>query len=115
MRQTLIILVFLLLGASLMPIPGQAVENTKTTTENTKATNTIVNTYEIGPGDVLEISVWKDESLTKQLVVPPDGVISFPLVGDIKVTEMTVPQLRQEIAKRLNDYVPDATVTVMLM
>ncbi len=71
--------------------------------------------YKIGPGDVLEISVWKDESLTRQLVVPPDGVIAFPLVEDIKATDLTVSQLRREITNRLNDFVPDATVTVMLM
>lgn len=70
--------------------------------------------YTIGPGDVLEISVWKDESLSRQLIVPPDGVISFPLINDITVTNLTVPALRQEISKRLDDFIPDATVTVML-
>ena len=73
------------------------------------------SSYTIGAGDVLEISVWKDESLTRQLVVPPDGVISFPLIKDITVTNLTVSQLRHEITKRLEDFVPDATVTVMLM
>jgi polysaccharide export outer membrane protein len=71
--------------------------------------------YTIGPGDVLEISVWKDESLSRQLIVPPDGVISFPLINDITITNLTVPALRQEIGKRLNDFIPDATVTVMLV
>ena len=40
--------------------------------------------YRIGPGDVLEISVWKDESLFREISVPPDGVISYPLIGDIR-------------------------------
>lgn len=71
--------------------------------------------YTIGPGDVLEISVWKDESLSRQLIVPPDGVISFPLINDITVTNLTVASLRREISKRLNDFIPDATVTVMLV
>jgi len=71
--------------------------------------------YTIGPGDVLEISVWKDESLSRQLIVPPDGVISFPLINDITVNNLSVSALRQEISQRLNDYVPDATVTVMLV
>ena len=70
--------------------------------------------YLIGAGDILEISVWKDESLSKQLVVPPDGVISFPLVGDIEVSSMTVADLRKDVARRLLEYVPDVTVTVML-
>ncbi len=98
-KLILTIMVILLLGVAAAPVAAAVAGNT----------------YRIGPGDVLEISVWKDESLTRQLVVPPDGVISFPLVEDIKVTEMTVPKLRREITKRLNDYVPDATVTVMLM
>lgn len=73
------------------------------------------STYTLGPLDVLEISVWKDEALTKQVIVPPDGVISFPLAGDIDVTDMTVPDLRNAITKRLEEYIPDATVSVLLM
>ena len=71
--------------------------------------------YRIGPGDVLEISVWKDEGLSREVVVPPDGVISFPLAGDIDVTQMTVTELRETVKKKLSEYVPDAPVTVMLM
>ncbi|MBN2687573.1 MAG: polysaccharide export protein [Deltaproteobacteria bacterium] len=73
------------------------------------------NRYTIGPGDVIEISVWKDESLTKQIVVPPDGVIAFPLIGDIDVTELTVPQLREIVSKKVKDFVTDATATAMLI
>jgi len=71
--------------------------------------------YLIGPGDLIEISVWKDEALSRQLTVPPDGVISFPLIGDLDVTQMTVSSLREAITKRLSAYVPDATVTVMIL
>jgi len=74
-----------------------------------------VNTYRIGPGDVIEISVWKDESLSRQIVVPPDGVIAFPLIGDIDVTELTVAETREVVSKRLKEYVTDAEVTVMLL
>jgi len=72
------------------------------------------STYKIAPGDVLEISVWKDESLSREVVVPPDGVISFPLAGDIASTGMTVTQLRNIVTDRLIEYVPDATVTVLI-
>ena len=71
--------------------------------------------YKIGPGDALEISVWKDEALSREIIVPPDGMISFPLVEDIDATNLTVPELRKVVKKRLSDYVPDATVTVMLL
>jgi polysaccharide export outer membrane protein len=73
------------------------------------------NKYQIGPGDVLEISVWKDESLSREIVVPPDGVISFPLIGDLDVKYLTVTDVRKVITKKLSEYVPDATVTVMLL
>ena len=71
--------------------------------------------YHIGPGDVLEISVWKDESLSRELVVPPDGIISFPLIGDMDVNYLTVTDVRKGITKKLSEFVPDATVTVMLL
>lgn len=71
--------------------------------------------YTIGPGDGLEISVWKDDALSRQLIVPPDGRIAFPLVGDIDTSGMTIPQLREMVTQRLSEYVPDATVTVMLV
>ena len=47
------------------------------------------NIYRINPGDEVEISVWKDESLSRQLTVPPDGVISFPLIGDIDANDLS--------------------------
>ena len=71
--------------------------------------------YYIGPGDILEISVWKDEGLSREVIVPPDGIISFPLAGDIDVTHLTVTELREMVKKKLSEYVPDATVTVMLL
>lgn len=72
------------------------------------------NIFYIGSGDVLEISVWRDESLSRQVVVPPDNVVSFPLIGDISVNNMTVADLRAAVTKRLSDYIPDATVTVII-
>jgi len=69
--------------------------------------------YGIGPGDILEVSVWKDESLTRQIVVPPDSVISFPLIEDIDVNGLTVADLRKIITEKLSEYIPDATVAVL--
>ena len=70
--------------------------------------------FYLGPEDVLEISVWKDEALTKQVVVRPDGKISFPLIGDVIAAGRTVEALRQEIKDRVGVYVPDAPVTVLV-
>lgn len=71
--------------------------------------------YHIGPGDVLEISVWKDPELSRKLVVPPDGFISFPLIGSINVTDLAVPELKKVVTRKLSEFVPDVTVTVMLL
>jgi polysaccharide export outer membrane protein len=72
------------------------------------------NVYTIGAGDLLEISVWRDESLSRIVVVPPDNIISFPLIGDINVTKMTVADLRLAVTKKLSEFIPDATVTVIV-
>jgi polysaccharide export outer membrane protein len=71
--------------------------------------------FHLGPEDILEISVWKDEALTRQVVVRPDGLISFPLIGDIQAAGRTVEELRQEIKAKIKAYVPDAPVTVMVL
>ncbi len=70
--------------------------------------------YLIGPEDILEIAVWKDPELTKQVVVRPDGRISFPLIGEVEAGRNTVKSLEEKVKKRIRDYVPDAMVTVMV-
>jgi len=72
-------------------------------------------TYRLGPEDAIEISVWKEPELTKQLVVRPDGKITYPLVGEIQAAGHTVKQLQEEISKRLAKFVTDANVTVILV
>lgn len=71
--------------------------------------------FHLGPEDVLEISVWKDEALTRQVVVRPDGKISFPLIGDVVAQGRTVEELRQAVENEVKVFVPDAPVTVIVM
>ena len=68
--------------------------------------------YVIGPGDVLEISVWKEEALTKQVIVLPDGKITYPLIGEVPAGGRTVAQLKKEIETRLARFVPDPVLSV---
>lgn len=68
--------------------------------------------YLIEPGDVLEISVWREEDLTKPVVVRPDGGLSFPLVGNVQASGKSVEQLQNEVAEKLKKYIPDPSVTV---
>jgi polysaccharide export outer membrane protein len=68
--------------------------------------------YLIGPGDVLDISVWKDETLTRSVVVLPDGSISFPLIGEIAAAGKKIGDLKSELETRLARYVTDLVLTV---
>lgn len=70
--------------------------------------------FTIGPGDVLEISVWKDEALSRQVVVLPDGSISFPLVGRFAAGGKTVAQLKSEMEKKISRYVPEPDLTIIV-
>ena len=71
--------------------------------------------YRIGIGDVLLISVWKDESLTRQVSVLPDGTISFPLIGELRADGLTLFGLKTVIRQFLQKYVPDATLSVQVL
>ena len=70
--------------------------------------------YVIGRGDILDISVWKDEALTKLVTVLPDGKISFPLIGEVAAGGKTLSQLRKELEKRLSRYVPDINLSIVV-
>ena len=70
--------------------------------------------YRIQPGDVLEISVWKEESLLREVLVRPDGGLSFPLVGNIQAAGESVEALQAEVAEHLTKYIPDPVVTVSI-
>ena len=71
--------------------------------------------YLLGPEDVLEVSVWKEPDMTRQLVVQPDGKIFYPLLGEMRGAGKTVKQLQEEISKKLEKFVTDASVTVILL
>jgi polysaccharide export outer membrane protein len=71
--------------------------------------------YRIGPEDVLEISVWKEEGLRKEVIVRPDGGISFPLVGEVVAENRTVEELRTEIAQRLRKLIADPVVSIAVL
>lgn len=70
--------------------------------------------YGLEPGDVVRISVWREEALDQGVLVRPDGGISFPLVGEIEAEGKTVAQISDEITQRLAKYIPDPVVTVSL-
>jgi polysaccharide export outer membrane protein len=68
--------------------------------------------YKLGAEDVMLVSVWKDEQLTREVVVRPDGMFSFPLIGDVQAEDRTVEDIRGDIVKRLTKYIPNPNVSV---
>ena len=68
--------------------------------------------YKVLPGDVLRISVWREETLQQEVLVRPDGAFSFPLAGDISAKGRSVLDLQSELTSRLSRYISDPVVTV---
>jgi len=104
-RNKLFFPLLLVLGAiyALMLTPAFA--------DNSDAGDT-TGRYLIQPGDVLGVSVWKEEDLTQDVIVKPDGFISFPLVGEVDAAEHNIDEVRSLISDGLKKYIPDPVVTV---
>jgi polysaccharide biosynthesis/export protein len=72
------------------------------------------SSYVIGANDVLAINVWKEPEITRSVPVRSDGKISLPLVGELTASGQTPLQLEQEITKRLQSYISEPEVTVIV-
>jgi polysaccharide export outer membrane protein len=70
--------------------------------------------YRIGPEDVLAVSVWKNEPMSRTVPVRPDGMISLPLLDDVRAAGLTPMQLRDLLAQKLAEYVPSPSVSVIV-
>ena len=71
-------------------------------------------TYIIGPGDGLNVSVWRNPELSMSVVVRPDGKVNAPLVDELVAQGKTPEQLARDVEKVLGKYVRDPVVTVMV-
>ncbi len=72
-------------------------------------------TYKINPGDILEVFVWNEEALTREVRVRPDGFISIPLVGEIEAGGKTPSEVAAALSESLGDYINnEPVVTVSL-
>ena len=68
--------------------------------------------YLVQPGDLLEVSVWKEKELTGEVLVRPDGGLSLALAGEVQAAGHTVDDIRKTLQSRLTKYIPDPVVTV---
>jgi polysaccharide biosynthesis/export protein len=115
MRTSLPYISTLLIAMLAAPTVCTAAETIKASPSTTRSdTTAVLPDYGIQPGDVLTVSVWKEEGLQSDVLVRPDGGISFPLVGDVSAAGKTIQQLSALITERLTKYIPDPVVNVAI-
>jgi polysaccharide export outer membrane protein len=90
----------------------QASPSTTTPTPPPASAAPAITDYVIGPEDVLQITVWKNESLSRVLPVRPDGKISLPLLHDVQAAGLTPMQLQEKLATALGEFMPNPEVSV---
>ena len=91
------------------PIPSTAPD-----AASKSATGVRPDSYVIGAEDVLTVFVWKEPDMTKTIPVRPDGMISLPLVGEIKASGYTPVQLQELLAEAMKKLISDPQVTVVV-
>jgi len=88
---------------------------TAATKSNYKQNSNVVDReYKIGKGDVLEVNVWKEESLTRTVTVRQDGMISLPLIDDVRASGLTPLELKKLLQNKIGEYIESPTVTVIV-
>jgi polysaccharide export outer membrane protein len=76
------------------------------------ADNVLSDGYKLRPGDLLQVSVWKETDLQSDVLIRPDGGMSFALAGELAAAGRTVAELTVMLEQRIRKYIPDAVVTV---
>src|SRR5215467_11629704 len=118
------LLVLILAGSSQVPVQGLAqADSTRTGQANVpaqasekmeKALLIVTPEYFIGPEDVLNITVWRNVDLSREVTVRPDGRISLPLIGDITAVGKTPAQLSEDISSKLKEYKENPQVSIVI-
>jgi polysaccharide export outer membrane protein len=70
--------------------------------------------YRIGPEDVVQVSVWNNEAMSRTAPIRPDGKISLPLLNDVEAAGLTPMELRDRLMQRLTEYMPHPEVSVVV-
>ena len=77
-----------------------------------EAAKPVSKEFLLGPEDVVEVTVWRNQDLSRTTIVRPDGMISLPLIGDVQASGMTAAQVADRIAKRLSEFKENPSVSV---
>ncbi len=121
-RSILVFMTVLGLGSGFSGASLADTDVSQTSQESQRAENRaekraliVVDDYIIGLEDVLEISVWRNPDLSRQVTVRPDGRISLPLIGDVTAVGLTTSELRDRITEKLRAYKENPTVAIVVM
>lgn len=104
-----------------LPNPDSSKDEAKATplpatdTPATRVSKVAPEGYVIGIGDALDINVWKEGELSKIVAVRPDGIITLPLIGEIKAVGLTPNQLQDQLTAALSKVLSDPQVTVIVV
>ena len=110
----LAILVVLAAGPAVAQNPTASNGSTSNGRTSNGSTVAIADEYRIGPEDMLQIAIWKNEAMSRTVPVRPDGMISLPLLNDVKAAGLTPMELRDLLIKSLAEYMPAPEVSVIL-
>ncbi len=111
-RMLTLVVAFVCVAGSLMA--AQQPQAAQPTAKPVPAGVTPPDDYVIGPEDVLAVSFWRDETMSGEALVRPDGKITLKLLGDIHAGGLTTEQLGEVLVKAATKYLEDATVTVIV-
>lgn len=88
--------------------------STATSTENAATAKVDPNGYVLGAEDVVNVSVWKEPDVTRTVSIRPDGMISLPLIGEVKAGGLTPVELQDQLKHGLAKYIESPEVTVIV-
>jgi polysaccharide biosynthesis/export protein len=110
----LVVAVALIAAAGLMipAVDAQQASPTEKRIAHPPKQSVASNDYVIGPEDVLQITVWKNDTLSRVVPVRPDGKISLPLLHDVQAAGLTPMQLQDKLATALGEFMPNPEVSV---
>ena len=113
-RHGRFILMLLAIGLCLGGGIGFAQGTSEAESRAEKTALIVTEDYIIGPEDILEISVWKNADLSREVFVRPDGRITLPLIGDVKAVGRTTQELKEEITQKLSAYKENPTIAIVV-
>ncbi len=103
----------LIFSAACTTMPDEVREDLETDTLRIPASN-LIAVYKIGVDDVIKVNVWKNPELTIEVPVRPDGMISVPLIGDVKAAGLSPETVSKNIKLKLKKFIRDPLVAVIL-